>query len=62
MSKRVYYPGDPEPPETCDHVLTRSGWWLRNGRRWQHENALTDMGDMTWDELLEVFGSVVALG
>lgn len=51
-----YLPGDPEPDAAL--ASTASGKWYKNGRGWQHELALTDMGDLTWDELLERFGSV----
>lgn len=52
-----YAPGDSEPTD-AKKLMTISGQWYKNGRGWQHELALTDMGDLTWDELLEVFGAV----
>lgn len=52
----TYLPGDPEPDAA--EAVTASGRWYKNGRGWQHELAATDMGDLTWDELLEIFGEV----
>lgn len=54
---KVFRPGDPEPD--VQTIITYSGRWYKNGRGWQHELALTDMGDCTWEELLETFGAAV---
>ena len=52
-----YSQGDPEPTG-AKQLMTISGQWYKSGRGWQHELADTDMGDLAWDELLEVFGAV----
>lgn len=58
---RRFRRGDP-CPEDLQSVFTVSGRWnRRGGDLWQHEQADTDMGDVTWDELLDIFGACYAV-